>query len=49
VGSLLENLLDVRLSGGAERIFDNLTSAGWNLRKPEILDTPFFKRKGTKM
>ncbi len=43
--------LDVRLNGGAlaeqgwsledgsERIFENLTSAGWNLRKPEILDT----------
>ena len=42
--------LDVRLNSGAlaeqgwsfedgsERIFENLTSAGWNLRKPEILD-----------
>ncbi len=43
-------VLDVRLNGGAlaeqgciledgaERIFANLTSAGWNLRKPEMLD-----------
>ncbi|MBL0347307.1 class I SAM-dependent methyltransferase [Candidatus Villigracilis affinis] len=43
--------LDVRLNGGAlaeqgwsledgaERIFENLTFAGWNLRKPEILDS----------
>lgn len=42
--------LDVRLNGGAlaeqgwsleygaERIFENLTSAGWNLHKPEMLD-----------
>ncbi len=43
--------LDIRLNGGAlveqgwsledgtERIFENLTSAGWNLRKPEMLDS----------
>ena len=43
--------LDVRLNGGAlagqgwsledgaKRIFENLSSAGWNLRKPEILDS----------
>lgn len=43
--------LDVRLNGGAlaeqgwnlengaERIFENLTFAGWNLRKPEMLDS----------
>ncbi len=43
--------LDVRLNGGAlaeqgwsleygaERIFENLTSAGWNLHKPEMLDS----------
>lgn len=43
--------LDVRLNGGAlagqgwtledgaERIFENFTSAGWNLRKPEMLDS----------
>ena len=43
--------LDVRLNGGAlaeqgwsleygaERIFENLTSAGWNLRKSEMLDS----------
>ena len=43
--------VDIRLNGGAlaeqgwslengtERIFENLTSAGWNLRKPEILDS----------
>jgi len=28
-----------RLEDGAERIFENLTSAGWNLRKPEMLDS----------
>ena len=43
--------LDVRLNGGAlaeqgwsleygaKRIFENLTSAGWNLHKPEMLDS----------
>jgi 16S rRNA (adenine(1408)-N(1))-methyltransferase len=43
--------LDVRLNGGAlaeqgwsledgsERIFKNLTFAGWNLRKPDLLDS----------
>ena len=43
--------LDVRLNGGAlagqgwsledgaKRIFETLSSAGWNLRKPEILDS----------
>jgi 16S rRNA (adenine(1408)-N(1))-methyltransferase len=43
--------LEVRLNGGAlaeqgwsleagsERIFENLTSAGWRIRKPEILDS----------
>ena len=43
--------VDIRLNGGAlaeqgwsledgtERIFQNLTSAGWNLRKPEMLDS----------
>ncbi len=43
--------VDIRLNGGAlteqgwsledgaKRIFENLTSAGWNLRKPEILDS----------
>jgi 16S rRNA (adenine(1408)-N(1))-methyltransferase len=43
--------LDVRLNGGAlaeqgwsledgsERIFENLTSAGWNLREPQVLDS----------
>jgi 16S rRNA (adenine(1408)-N(1))-methyltransferase len=43
--------LDVRLNGGAlaeqgwsledgaERIFENLTFAGWNLREPEMLDS----------
>ena len=43
--------LDVRLNGGAlaeqgwsledgaERIFENLTFAGWNLHKPEMLDS----------
>jgi hypothetical protein len=43
--------VDIRLNGGAlaeqgwsledgvERIFENLTSAGWNLRKPQMLDS----------
>jgi 16S rRNA (adenine(1408)-N(1))-methyltransferase len=43
--------LDIRLNGGAlaeqgwsledgaEHIFENLTSAGWHLRKPQILDS----------
>lgn len=43
--------VDIRLNGsalaeqgwsledGTERIFENLSSAGWNLRKPEILDS----------